>query len=322
MRVFMTGATGVIGRRAIPLLIQGGHEVTAVGRTEAKRDALTRQGARAVAVDQFDRAALTQALEGQDAVINLATHIPATTTRMFLPWSWKENDRLRRDGSRLLAEAAQESGVTRFIQESFAPAYPDRGDRWIGEETPLAPTAYNLTLLDAERSAERFTSRAGHGVVLRFAGFYGPDGFAPREMVRSVQKGWSPLPGRPEAYLSAISHDDAASSVVAALEVPAGVYNVSDDSPLTRGECLDLLTELAGVGRPRPLPGWAVKLMGSLGDLLSRSVRMSNAKLRAAAPGWRPRYASVREGFLSALHPTGSPRPFGAPHPAAVRARR
>lgn len=322
MRIFLTGATGVVGRRAIPGLIAQGHAVTAVGRTAEKRQQLQQLGATPIGIDLFDGAALRRALPGHDVVVNLATHIPSSTTKMFFPWAWRENDRIRRDGSAILVETAIAVGVMRFIQESFAPAYPDRGDQWIGEETPLAPTAYNRSLLDAEHSAARFIGAGGTGVVLRFGGFYGPDGFAPREMLEMVKKGWSPLPGRGDAYLSSVSHDDAASAVIAALQVPAGTYNVSDDEPLSRDTYNALLARLAGVGTPRSLPGWAVALMGSLGGLLSRSVRMSNAKFRAAAPGWRPRYPSVREGFAAALTPITSPPPSSSSHPAAVHARR
>src|SRR4029077_21202993 len=96
------------------------------------------------------------AVAGQEVVINLATHMPASTLQFLLPWSWRENDHIRREGSRMLAEAAAEAGVGRFVQESFAPTYPERGADWIDESVPLAPTRYNRTVLDAENSAEWF----------------------------------------------------------------------------------------------------------------------------------------------------------------------
>lgn len=301
MRVFVTGGTGVIGRRAIPLLIERGHHVTAIGRSSEKRAALARRGATAVAVDLFDGTGLRRVLKGQDAVLNLATHIPGSTTSMFFRWAWRENDRIRRVASAVLVDAATASGVSRFIQESFAPVYPDRGAEWVDESVPLQPVAYNMSILDAERSAIRFTASGGAGVILRFGGFYGPDGFAPHDMLGMVRRGWSPLPGAPEAYLSSISHDDAAAAAVAALELPAGVYNVVDDEPLTRRDYVGTLARIAGVPMPRFMPGWATGMMGSLGRLLARSVRMSNKKLAAAAPTWRPRYRSAREGLVAAM---------------------
>lgn len=301
MRVFVTGATGVIGRRAIPLLIERGHQVTAMGRSPEKRAALERRGATAVATDLFDGTGLRQVLRGHDAVLNLATHIPESTTTMLFPWAWKENDRIRRIASAILVDAATASGVGRFIQESFAPVYPDRGAEWVDETLPLEPVAYNMSILDAERSASRFTASGGVGVILRFAGFYGPDGFAPHDMLGLVRRGWSPLPGAPEAYLSSISHDDAAAAAVAALELPPGAYNVTDDEPLTRRDYVGTLAKIAGVPMPRFMPGWATGMMGSLGRLLARSVRMSNKKLAATAPAWRPKYRSAREGLVAAM---------------------
>lgn len=296
MRVFITGATGVVGRRAVPLLVQAGHEVTAIGRTEAKRAELARQGAATVDVGIFDRDALQRALDGHDAVINLATHMPSSSTRMMLPWSWRENDRVRRDGSAALAQAARAVGVARFIQESFAPVYEDGGTRWIDENWPQRPAPYNRTVLDAERSAMRFTETGGAGVVLRFAAFYGADSRVLHDMIGMLRKGWAPLPGNRDAFISSISHEDAATAVVAALSAPAGTYNVTDDEPLPRGEWIDTLADALALPHPKPLPSWMVRLGGATMELLGRSQRISNAKLRGAT-GWAPRWPSVREGF-------------------------
>jgi 2-alkyl-3-oxoalkanoate reductase len=296
MKVFLTGATGVIGRRVLPALIERGHAVTAIGRSPEKRQRLERAGARTVDADLFDLGTLRAAVAGHDAIINLATHIPPSTIRMLLPWSWRENDRVRRQGSATLVDAAIAEGVARVVQESFAPVYLANGDAWIDERHAQKPVRYNMSVLDAERSAERFTAAGGTGVVLRFAGFYGPDAFHIAEMLDTMRKGWAPLPGRPEAFVSSISHDDAASAAVAALDVPAGVYNVSDDEPLRRAEWVQQFADSFGVAHPKPMPAWMVALGGSTMELLSRSLRISNQRLRQAS-SWTPRYPSVREGF-------------------------
>ena len=131
MRILVTGATGVVGRRAVPLMIAGGHEVTAIGRDPERRAALERSGATTATLDLFDADAVRRMVAGHDAVVNLATHMPSSTMRMMLPGAWRENDRVRRDGSAILADAAAAGGVTRFVQESFAPIYEDGGDRWL-----------------------------------------------------------------------------------------------------------------------------------------------------------------------------------------------
>lgn len=296
----MTGATGVVGCRALPRLLRDGHEISAVVRSAAKAVEVEKAGGRPVTIDLFDRAALRTALAGHDVVVNLATHLPASSLRMLLPWAWHENDRIRSIGSANLVDAALTAGVTRFIQESFAPGYPDSGDAWIGEDTPLAPARYNRTTLDAEASARRFGEAGRKAVVLRFAAFYGPDAMQTRMMIDSVRRGYAPLPRADDAYISSSSHDDAASAVVAALRLPVGTYNVGDDEPLRRGEFVASLAAALNLQTPRPLPGWPTALSGSLGELMSRSVRISNRKLRGASD-WQPSLASMREGWPAAL---------------------
>ena len=300
MKVFVTGATGVVGRRAVPLLVQAGHEVTAVARTPEKAAAVERAGARPVRVDLFDAEGVRCAVAGHDAVVNLATHIPRSTTRMVLPWAWRENDRIRREASVVLVDAALAAGATRFVQESFAPMYPDLGDEWIDEAVPPRPARYNHSTLDAERSAARFGHAGGTAVVLRYAGFYGPDAAHVPDLIRFTKRGMMALPGRPEAYFSSLSHDDAASAVVAALGVEGGIYNVADDEPLRRRDFFAVVADGLGVPPPRPQPAWMSRLMGSLGELLSRSLRISNRRFRESS-GWSPRHRSLREGWPALL---------------------
>jgi nucleoside-diphosphate-sugar epimerase len=167
VKVFVTGATGVIGRRVVPALRARGHEITAAARASSRLDALAQPGVTTVVVDLFDATAVRRAVSGHDAVINLATHVPPNT-RAFMPGAWKEMDRIRREGSDILSRAAAASGVQRFLQESFAPIYPDNGDRWITEAVLPRPARYNRSVLDAEASAARFAdagaaSRSTHG---------------------------------------------------------------------------------------------------------------------------------------------------------------
>jgi nucleoside-diphosphate-sugar epimerase len=298
-RIFITGATGVVGAHAVPLLIAQGHDVTAIGRSPEKRARLQATGARAVELDTFDVAATRRALEGITTVINLATHMPSSSFQMMLRWKWRENDLIRREGSAALVQAALAAGVHRFIQESFAPVYEDGGDKWIDESWPLRPAPYNRTTLDAERSAAHFTEKGGAGIVARFAGFYGPDSTL-REMIAVVKKGYSPLPGAFTAYWSSVAHEDAATAVVSLVDAPAGAYNVCDDAPVTRGEFAGTLAQAIGVKEPKPMPGLLAALGGKTMELLSRSQRMSNAKLKSTT-GWAPKWPSAKEGLPAAI---------------------
>lgn len=299
--VFVTGATGVIGRHALPRMVARGHRVTAIGRSAEKRAWLASVGARPVELDLFDPDAVRRALAEAETqvVVNLATHIPSSALAMMLPWAWRENSRIRREGSATLVDAALEAGVRRFVQESFAPVYEDGGREWITESWPVRPAPYGRAVLDAEHAVERFSAGGGIGVVLRFAGFYGPDPFL-RTIVRTVERGWSPLPGAPDAFWSTLAHEDAATAVVASLDVPAGIYNVCDDEPRTRQDFAEVVARAVDARMPRPMPRWMGVLGGAMGEMLSRSQRMSNRKLRRTS-GWGPRWRSVREGLPAAV---------------------
>jgi nucleoside-diphosphate-sugar epimerase len=306
LRIFIAGGTGVIGRRVVPALVSAGHEVVAASRSEAGLLRLRAAGAQAVKMDLMDAADVRRAIGKPDVVINVSTHIPPSTTASLLPWSWRENDRVRRIGSTNLATAARLGGADCVIQESFAPAYKDHGEEWIDERWPLSPARYNRTLLDAESSVAQFTKFGGRGIVLRFAYFYGPDGFATREMAQLIRRGLSPIVGSPEAYLPSVSHDDAAAAVVEALHLPAGTYNVSDDEPITRGEWLESFAEALGVTPPHMLPRWVTALGGGMTELLSRSQRVSNRKLRELSE-WRPVVPCARDAWPAVLRQMASP---------------
>lgn len=295
MRIFVAGATGVIGRRLVPLLVNAGAQVTGVARSAAKSAQLKRQGATPIRVSLFDPAALEEAVAGHQIVINVATRIPSGA-KALLPGAFNENIRLRQEASQYLVAAAMAARAHRFVQESFTPVYPARGNDWIDESVPIKPSKYLESVRDAESATDEFTNSGGIGVVLRFSMFYGPDSSLTHDVVKAVRKGIAPIFGGSEGYMSSIWIDDAAAAVVAALKVPPGVYNVTDDIPLKRREAFDLLAAALGAKSPRIPPRWATMLAGSIGETLGRSQRLSNAKFRQAA-GWAPKVPSVREGW-------------------------
>ncbi|HKC46511.1 MAG TPA: NAD(P)-dependent oxidoreductase [Gemmatimonadales bacterium] len=297
--IFIAGGTGVIGRRVVPELVRAGFGVTAAARSAAGRAALQGLGATAVELNLFDRGSVANAVRDQDVVINMATHVPSSR-RALLPWSWRENSRVRRLVSANFAAAVLAGRATRLIQESFAPVYEPAGDRWIDEQSPVRPASYNRTVLDAESAADRVSAGGKVGIALRFAYFYGSDSDFSQDGVAMVRRGRAPLLGDPDGYCSSVEHDDAAHAVVAALALPAGIYNVTDDEPVTRRVFADAMALALGLAPPRFFPAWVGKAMGSVAETLSRSQRISNRKLRASS-GWAPRYPSVREGWAAVL---------------------
>lgn len=289
-----------MGRRVVPTLVEAGHDVSAVGRTAEKRRWLEEVGARAVEVDLFDAAAVRNAVDDAEVVINLTTAVPPAGIRMMLPWSWREMDRVRRHVSANLVDAAVSADVRRVIQESFAPIYADGGDAWLDESAEVRPARYNRSVLDAEAQADRLSREGRVGVVLRFAYMYGPRDPLTEQLLDGVRRGWFPIFGSPDAYGSWIAHDDAAAAVIAALDVPPGIYNVVEDEPMRRRELAEGLAQTLGVKPPRFLPGWVTALGGGVAATLARSLRISNRKLRRASD-WAPRYPTTLEGLKAII---------------------
>jgi nucleoside-diphosphate-sugar epimerase len=295
MKVFVAGATGVLGKRAVRRLVEAGHEVTGVARSDEKAKLLEGLGVTPVHVDLFDAEAVRGAVAGHDVVCNLATSIPPTT-KAVRGSAWVDNDRIRREASQRLVDGALATGAGRYVQESITFIYADAGGRWIHEDDPLDVPAYTRSTLDAQAQAQRFTASGGAGVVLRFGLFYGPDSHHTLDAVRMARRHLAATFGRRDAYLSSITTDDAATAVVAALGATSGVYNVVDDEPLTRSEHFDALGRALGVRTPRFAPAVARKLGGSKTEMLARSQRVSNERFKKET-GWAPGYPSAREGW-------------------------
>jgi nucleoside-diphosphate-sugar epimerase len=295
--VFLTGGTGVVGTRAVPALVAAGHEVTAVARTPEKAELVRSMGATPVTVDLFDREAVKRAVEGHDAVVHLATNIPPLS-RSARTKAWATNERLRTEGSANLVDAALATGTTRYVQESICYPYLDQGAAWITEESPLAHVGVFEGAGHAEASATRFTKTGGTGVVLRFGQFHGPGSAHVQAFNAMARKRINPFVGRPDAYCSFIHAEDAGSAVAAALEVPAGTYNVVDDEPLTRVEAGRVLAEAVGVKRLHLPPAVLRATVLRSAKPLMKSLRVSNAKLKAAS-GWTPLHPSMRGSWAT-----------------------
>lgn len=297
VRVFILGGTGAIGGHALPALVAAGHEVSALVRTPEKAAAVRAQGADPVMGSMFDRADLTEAFRGHDAVVSLATSMPSMATFVFRR-AWRPTERVRIEGSAAVVDAAIAARVPRLVQESVSMVYPDQGDEWINEDVDPDPYPNARGNLAAEASATRFNEAEGIGIVLRLGLFYGPGAHHSEQLLAMARNHVVPLIGHPETYLSSIHMVDGGAAVAAALHVPAGTYNVVDDGPLTKREYAQALSLAAG---KRPWvrgPGRLALLLGDRMTSLTRSMRVSNRRFREAS-GWQPRYPSAREGWIA-----------------------
>jgi nucleoside-diphosphate-sugar epimerase len=298
MKIFVTGASGAIGRPAVSRLLQAGHEVTALVRSDGTRDELERAGARAVPGSLFDADALRTALAGHDAVVNLATHVPSAADAIK-PGAWREDDRIRAEGSHVLTGAALAAGVGHLVQGSVTFIYPDSGDSWITEQTSPAPNPKSqAATMTAAASATRFAAHGGIGVVLRFGLFYGPDRNSGETLAR-VRAGKPVVLGQPAGWLSPLHPEDAAGAVAAALACDSGTYNVCE-TPVLRSDWAAAIgraaREEAAADPAKFYPRLLQRLAGTRAEPLTRSHRVSSAAF-SQATGWRPHYDCLRGGW-------------------------
>jgi nucleoside-diphosphate-sugar epimerase len=300
MKVFVTGGTGALGTHLVPALVGAGHSVTALARTPEKARVLTRQGATPVPVSLFDRSGLAEAFAGHDAVINAATAMPSTAS-FVIRRAWRATERVRRDGSAAVVDAARSAGVGHLVQESVAMLYRDHGEGWVDEEAPVDHYPATAGNHAAEAQARRFGEDGATAVILRFGLFYGPGARHSEQMFAMARRHLVPVLGPPGSYLPSIHLADAATAVVAALDAPAGTFNVVDDEPLTKSAYADAIAEAAGTRAWLRGPGRAALLLGNRLTSLTRSLRVSNSRFRTAT-GWTPRYPSAREGWLATGH--------------------
>ena len=300
MKVFLTGATGVAGRATVPALLAAGHDVRAVSRRPEASAVLEAAGAEPVAVDLFDAAAVAAAVVGSEAVVHLATNVPEMS-KAARPKGWELHNRLRTEATVNLVAAARATGAARFVKESITFVYRDGGDRWLDEAAPLlADLGLLAPTIEGERLALDFAADAGTTAVLRFGLFYGGAGNrGTDENLRLARWRRSQVSGDAGNYMSSIHCDDVATAVVASLAVPTGVYNVTDDEPLTRGDYLAAFGAAFGMKSPKPTPARLVKLLGGASaEGLLASQRVSNRKFRDTS-GWAPTYADARTGWAA-----------------------
>jgi len=308
MKVFLAGATGALGRRLVPLLVARGHEVVGMTRTASKATLLRELGAEPVVADGLDRAAVVEAVvrAEPEVVIHEMTSLAALRNMRRWDHEFALTNRLRTDGLDHLLEGARTSGARRFVAQGYANLCERTGGPVKTEDDPLDPHPPNTMArtLAALRHVETAVLAADdiEGVVLRYAGFYGPAHEMPG-MVEAVRRGRMPIIGDGGGVWSFLHLDDAATATVLALEPAAqGIYNVADDEPAKLSVWLPELARVLGGPAPRHVPVWLGRLAaGAAGVSLFTQVRgASNAKAKREL-GWEPRWSSWRDGFRAAL---------------------
>jgi nucleoside-diphosphate-sugar epimerase len=300
MRVFVVGASGAIGTRLVPQLVERGHVVIGTHRSPERSELLRALGATPMELDLLDARAVRQAVldADPDAIVHQATALANARFSRHLDRTLAQTNRLRTDGTDALLEAAHVAGVRRFVAQSFASMrYAREGGPVKTEDDPLDPTpvAGTQETNDAMRYLEQAVTEAG-GIALRYGGFYGAtnDG-----MVGPVRKRQFPIVDTGDGVSSFVHLDDAAAATVLALEKgAAGVYNIVDDDPAPVREWLPVLADALGAKPPRRVPVWFARLAAgeAMVMMATESRGASNAKAKREL-AWTLRYSSWRQGF-------------------------
>jgi nucleoside-diphosphate-sugar epimerase len=310
MRVFVTGATGAIGRPLLPKLLEAGHQVTGMTRSEESAALLRERGAEAVVCDVFDEEGAHEAIgaASPEAVVHQLTALPDRIDFRD-DTTYHGTNRLRTEGTRILLDAARAVNARRFVAQSIAFAYEPEGDPVKDEDAPLmlGGEGHFAEAVEAVHQLEQaVTGTEGlEGLVLRYGFFYGPGTYyAPDgSTAAEVRRRRLPIVGRGDGVFSFAHVDDAADATVAAVERGApGVYNVVDDEPAPMREWLPVYAEALGAKPPRRVPKLLARLVaGNEAASFPTTLRgASNAKAKREL-GWEPRHPSWRQGFREEL---------------------
>lgn len=307
MKLFIAGATGVLGKRVVKRLIAGGHQVTGLSRSAANHAWLKEQGAEPRDGDLFDQEQMIKLVVGCEGVLHLATAIPNKSRPTLADWAL--NDRIRREGTQNLIAAALHNQCQLYVQQSITFLYGDQQGAWVDETTPIMsqPGGVLQSAVDMEQMVNAAAQQHNlPAVILRFGTFYSYDSAQTQNMLSLTRKGWFPVIGDGQAYWNMINVDDAANAVVQTVnnypQVLSHTFNICDDEPVPYGDLVAYLAQTLGARKPMRLPVFLANLLLGSGTVrfLLASVRGRN-QLAKEKLGWRPQYPTHREGFAAEI---------------------
>jgi nucleoside-diphosphate-sugar epimerase len=298
MKIFIAGASGVLGRRLVRELAARGHSVIGQVRSAKSEAAVKGAGGDPRHADLFDADSLARAADGCDTVIHAATSIPVK--QKTTPADWAMNDHIRRKGTRCLTEAAGKIGAKAYLQQSITWVARPRDESAFDENSPVAPDPAIQSAIDAEEIAREAASAEGFTVaILRGGYFYDSESAHTRMIADALRKRQMPVIGSGDAIWALIHTDDAASAFVAAAEKPMnGLWHIVDDELVSVRAYLTEFAARLGAPAPRRAPVWLARWLAGEQAVtyFTKSTKTTNAHFRRGF-GWTPRYPTYREGL-------------------------
>jgi nucleoside-diphosphate-sugar epimerase len=316
MKVFVAGATGVLGRELVPQLVARGHEVVGMTRTASKQDGLRALGARPVVADALDPDAVAQAVASAEPEV-IVHQLTALSGKMSIrearhperSFAFTMTNRLRTEATDHLLAAGRAVGARRFVAQSFGAFRFARTGGPVQTEADLLDPDLPAPGLEAILYLEQAVTTIdwGEGLVLRYGGFYGPGtstSLAPDGvMTGPIRKRRFPIVGDGGGVWSHVHIEDAAAATAIAVEQgPPGIYYIVDDEPAPVREWLPVLASALGAKPPRRIPRWLGRLAaGEMATLMMTEARGASNEKAKRELGWQPRYPSWRQGFAQGL---------------------
>lgn len=316
MKLFITGATGVLGRKTVELLLKDKHEVYALVRNKNKAKKLEELGVNPVIGNIFDKDFMLENTKRFDGLINLVTSVPKKFNTK--PKDWKDHIKLRVEATKILVFVVATNKIPFILQTSSLLSYGHHADRWVDELVKLkypVSTFYELSedylaILESGTRCEYILNhvydRTLPRIILRLGILYGPESFHTQEFLEQVEKRVFPIIEKGKTYLNLIHVDDAANAILLSIQnyqkLLKQTFNISDDKPVTHEEFVRFVSKKLSVKGPKNV----TRKLGNMlvgkfeANIILSSFKSKNDKFKLMT-GWTPRYTTYQEGFEAVL---------------------
>lgn len=303
MRVFITGATGIIGKRIVTQLVHQNHEVVGLARSDKNVTELEAMGAIPRRGDLFQPEQLIEISKDCEAILHMATKIPLKPIPKAKDWIM--NDRIRTEGTRNLITAAEQNGIKTFIQQSVIFTFGDQRGADIYQDTPLPDQVSDNLLSNLEMEDMLTQHPTLQYIILRFGWFYSADSAQTQNMLQMTKKGFFPVIGKGQNFVNMIHADDAANAVVHALQqakqLQRSTFNITDFSPIPLKDMIMAMAEATRGRKPMHIPKVLARLMTG-----KAAVDFLTASMQIQPPNnfgvWTPKYPDFRAGIKEAAN--------------------